>query len=185
MCTLNFEAFSVDTATSRPSAVTSGTWLVVGPLETLSVIVEPFGWKLPADGLSPTTVSFGWSESTSFRATANPAACSSELACSNGSPITEGTPTGATPFETLIRTTVPSTTFAPAFGNWPVTWPDGLSEWISTTFGFSCTDARAAVASVACLPTTLGTTDFALPVETRIVTGLPLSVCVLADGSWS
>src|SRR5204862_2901453 len=112
-------------------------WLVFGPFETLSLIVEPFGWNEPADGFSPTTVSFGSFESTSVRATAKPEACSSELACSNGSPITDGTPTGATPFETLIRTTVPWTTFEPAFGNWPVTSPDGLSEWISTSFGFS------------------------------------------------
>ena len=59
MRTLNLDAFNVETAVPRSVAVTSGTWLVFGPLETLSVIVEPPATSEFPDGLSPTTVFFG------------------------------------------------------------------------------------------------------------------------------
>src|SRR5205807_9899529 len=130
-------------------------------------------------------VPFGSFESTSRRPTANPAPCSCEAACWYGRPITGGTATGARPFETLILTVVPSITFVPAFGACAVTVPAGCDEWISTTFGWSCRAASAAAASVDECPTTFGTIHFRLPVETVIVTVLPLSSFSPADGCWS
>src|SRR5207244_5786993 len=108
ICTLKPDALSVETASAWATLVTSGTREVFGPFETLTVTVVPFGRKLPAIGSWSTTVSAGWSFSTSFRATAKPWACSRELAVAKLSPITEGTATGCGPFETLMRTTLPA-----------------------------------------------------------------------------
>ena len=68
-----------------------------------------------------------------MRATPKPARCSSDAAWSYGSPTTFGTATGFGPFETLIRTWVPSTTTVPAPGDCAVTVPSSRSELTSTT----------------------------------------------------
>src|SRR2546430_3656795 len=112
--TLKPEFFSVCFAEPSSKVVTSGTAVVVGPFETVNVIVEPFGCSVSPAGLCPVTVPFGSFDSCcTGGATAKPAPWRAEIADSTGCPITGGTATGATPFETLIRTTVPSTTREP------------------------------------------------------------------------
>src|SRR5262249_51705933 len=76
------EAVRFATASAWDRLVTSGTVEVVGPRETVSVIVVPGGWYVPASGLCATTVSFGALLSTSLRLTAKPAPRSAELALS-------------------------------------------------------------------------------------------------------
>ena len=84
--------------------MTSGMGVVFGPLDTVSVTVEPLPADVPADGFWSMTVFAGWFESTKLVLTWNPRACSSELAWSIGSLMTEATETGCGPFDTLIRT---------------------------------------------------------------------------------
>src|SRR5207244_8214791 len=162
---------SVATAEARSKLVTSGTAAVVGPFETPSVTVDPRGCSVFAPGSIPTTVPFGSFESTSRFATANPAACSWDAACSYGRPSTDGTATGLTPCEMLILTVVPWTTFEPGFGASAITVPAGSDEWISTGWNFSPTDASAAAASADDLPRTSGPVVLGFPVDTSIVTG--------------
>ena len=52
--------------------MTSGTAVVVGPSETLSVTVDPFGAALFAEGAWSRTVSAGSFDWTSMRRTAKP-----------------------------------------------------------------------------------------------------------------
>ena len=63
--------------------VTSGTVAVVGPFETLSVIVVRGAWNVSGAGLWSMTMPFGSSDSTSFLNTANPRASRVEFADSN------------------------------------------------------------------------------------------------------
>src|SRR5207244_4218668 len=129
------------------------------------------------------TVIVGWFESTSTRDTLKPAACSSELAESNDWPITGGTPIGFGPLETLMRTFVPWTTCVPPGGSCAITCPCGLSELIVCGSAFRCASVSAATASVDCSPTTDGTADFGLPLETVRLTVEPLSTRVPAVGA--
>ena len=103
--------------------VTSGTAATFGPFETNSVTVVPGATTLFALGSCWTTTPFGSFDSTSRRATANPAPWSVEAADSYGEPTTGGIGTGFGPCETLIRTSSPLTRRVPAFGSWPVTVP--------------------------------------------------------------
>src|SRR5258705_4765836 len=116
--------------------VTSGTVDVVGPLDTLSVIVLAGGWYVPASGLCAMTVSFGWSDSTSLRLTANPRPSNAELALSNVDPTTFGTITGFGPLETLSVTVWPCSTDAPAVGRCEITSSCGALASTLTIFGF-------------------------------------------------
>ena len=50
-CTLNPDARSCVIASACEMLVTSGTVEVVGPFETVSVIVAPGGWYVPPSGL--------------------------------------------------------------------------------------------------------------------------------------
>src|SRR2546421_590889 len=165
--------------------VTSGTCVVFGPLETASVIVEPSGASVFPPGSWLSTIPAASFESWSFRFTANPLAWSSELACAKGKPTTGGTPMVGGPFETLIRTFDPFTTFRPGFGACATTVFTSFAELTSWTSGFRPAEAIAAAASVADLPRTSGTTTFAGPVETKIVTAFPLSILFPAPGAWS
>src|SRR6266550_5262831 len=61
------EAFSVAWASLCERLVTSGTVEVVGPFDTITVIVVRGGWRVPTPGLVSTTVSFGASDFTSLR----------------------------------------------------------------------------------------------------------------------
>ena len=126
--TRNPAASSVERATTASCPVTSGTAPVVGPLDTESVTVEPREASEPPSGSWLTTMPAARSESTSMRVTSNPAPRSSAAAWSYGRSTTLGTVTGRGPFETLIRTRVPSTTVVPACGNCPVTRPSSSSE---------------------------------------------------------
>ena len=79
--------------------------------------VEPRAAFAPPAGLWRTTMPSGWSESTSWRATAKPAPWSRDDADSKVSPTTVGIPTGRTPRETLIRTLESLFTRLPGSGN--------------------------------------------------------------------
>ena len=182
-CTLKPDALRSFVACDSSSLVTSGTADVVGPLDTFSVTVAPFPANEFPAGLWSTTVPFGWFESTSTRDTLKPAACSSELAESNDWPITGGTPIGFGPLETLMRTFVPWTTCVPPGGSCAITCPCGLSELIVCGSAFRCASVSAATASVDCSPTTDGTADFGLPLETVRLTVEPLSTRVPAVGA--
>ena len=145
--------------------MTSGTADVFGPFETDRVTVDPGTTELPDCGLWVTTVSAGWFDSTSLRATANPAACSCELAVAKLEPTTFGTATGCGPFETCSVTSDPWSTDAPAVGVWPITVPVCLSEVTWMTFAFSFASASRPTASVDDTPRTLGTVVFGLPLD--------------------
>ena len=119
----------------------------------------------------------------SVRFTWNPFASSVEAASAYGSPTTGGTPIWAGPFETLIRTFDPRTTFSPGAGACAMTVFTSFSELISWTSGVSPAFAIVAAASVADRPRTSGTVVFALPVDTKIETWLPLSILFPGDGS--
>src|SRR5207247_4600649 len=120
--TLKPEPSSVARAVSTSWLVTSGTPLVFGPFETCRVTVVPLVAKDPPPGDWPTTVSFGWSESTCCGGPmAKPAPCSTETADGYGCPTTLGTAIGFGPFETLMRTDEPSTRTVPALGSCAVT----------------------------------------------------------------
>ena len=96
---------------------------------------------------------------------------------------TGSTAIGFGPWETLIRTFSPTTSFVPARGAWPVTVPVSFDEFTRWMSAFSPIDASAATASVACFPITPGTATFGGPVETKILTVKPLFK--RAPGSWS
>src|SRR5205085_3065551 len=164
---------------------TPGTRVVFGPFDTASVTVEPFGATVFAPRSSLSTVSAASFEALFTRSTAKPFAFSTELACAYGWPTTGGTATSAGPFETLIRTFDPFTTFTPGAGDWATTVFTSFVELTSWTSGSRPAEASAAAASVASLVRTSGTTTFALPVETKIVTKLPFAVLSPEDGSWS
>ena len=183
--TLKPEASSVDRAVASSDDVTSGIDVVVGPFETVSVTVEPLAASELPFGSWPTTTSFGWSSSTSRRATAKPAPWSCDAAWSYRSPTTDGTATGFGPFETLMRTVEPSITTVPPLGACAVTIPGSSSEETSTTFGSSPAFVSASTASSRRAPTTSGTFTFAFPVETRTVTIDPFVRRVPAPGSCS
>ena len=183
--TLKPELRSVAIASARLKLVTSGTADSFGPFDTKTVIVAPFEASVFAGGSIWTTTPFGSFDSTSRRATAKPAPWSVPAACSYGTPTTGGTAMGFGPCETLIRTVSPLTSRVPAFGNWPVTVPDSLSELIRCTLAFSPRSVSAATASVACWPITPGTVTFGLPLDTRMTTVLPLSMRSPGAGCWS
>jgi hypothetical protein len=98
--------------------------VVVGPCETFSWTVEPFGAAPPA-GLCETTVSAAWLAGTSVDATVKPFASSAALASARGLPTSLGTGTWALPLETLIRTFVPGAVRVPAAGSCATTVPTG------------------------------------------------------------
>src|SRR5919202_6533452 len=183
--TLKPDCLRIEEAVFWSSVVTSGTAVVFGPFDTVSVTVEPLGANVLPFGSWSVTVPEGSFESLSTRSTRKPFAWSSELACAKGMPTTGGTATGAGPLETLIRTFEPFTTFTPGPGACATTVPGSLSEYTSWASGLSPTDAIAAAASVELSPRTSGTRTFAAPVETKIVTELPLGVLFPCDGSWS
>ena len=140
---------SVVWAIATSWVVTSGTAEVDGPFETETVTVEPREPSDPPFGSWSVTIPAAWSESTSIRETPKPARWSSDAACSYGSPTTFGTVTGRGPFDTLIRTCVPSTTTVPAPGDCPVTVPSSRSELTSTTWASSPARVSSATASSA------------------------------------
>ena len=112
-----------------------------------------------------------------------PAAWSVAVAWSSGLPTTLGTATGAGPFETLIRTELPTTSFVPAFGSCAVTWFAGVFELTPCTSGFRCSAFSWLTASDSCWPTSVGTATFGFPVEIQIVTGLPFWILLPSVGS--
>ena len=177
------ELSSVAVAVSLSRVVTSGTWTWVGPFETVSVTVEPIGAIVFPPGSSPRTVSFGSFEARSTRVTLKPFAFSVDSACAYGIPTTGGTAIDAGPFETLIRTFEPRTTRVPGPGDCAITVFTGFSELTSWTSGSRPTFAIAAAASVADCPRTSGTAVLGAPVETKIVTWLPLSIRLPGAGS--
>src|SRR5919204_2084988 len=118
MWTRKPDALSWETAEAWSWLSTLGIAEVRGPFETLTVTVVPTGWYVPPGGLVETTVSAGWFESTLWRATANPAACSSEFAVAKLCPTTLGAAIGFGPFETFSVTFVPWSTDAPSVGAW-------------------------------------------------------------------
>jgi len=77
--------------------VTSGTADVDGPLDTVTVTVDPFEPSEPPLGVWLVTMPAAWSESSSMRETLNPARWSSDAAWSYGRPTTFGTETGFGP----------------------------------------------------------------------------------------
>ena len=101
-----------------------------------------------------------------------PAAWSSELAWSIGSPITDGTETGCGPFETLIHTVLPTVLFVCGGGSWARTVPAGFADGTGRRRGLSPSFVSAATASVELVPTRSGTSAFGRPVETQIVISL-------------
>ena len=190
--------FSVATLTLKPapSSVsvalvssrfdTSGTAEDDGPVDTCNVTVDPFGAGTLPPGSCPTTTPAAASfDDTSFLEATKPAAPSTVTAESYGRPTTFGTSTDFGPFETLIRTTVPSSTVSPALGSWAVTVPSSLSELTSTTLAFRPASAIACTASSRPLPRTSGTGVFRFPSDTISVTALPLSMRSPAFGSCS
>ena len=95
----------------------------------MSVTCEPRGSDVPGFGLVSTTVPLGFVESASCCETLKPSCSSSDCASEAFLPITsEGTITGGSPLETLIRTVVPFTTIVPGAGDWPVTVPVALLD---------------------------------------------------------
>src|SRR5690348_3391803 len=133
-------------------------------------MIDPGATAAPGVGLVPTTVPFGWSDSTCWLLTAKPAPWSADVAFASGWPTTFGTATGFGPFETLTRTEVFHSTTAPAGGAVASTVFAGLSELISKSLYFRCACVSAAVASAAFVPTVSGTCVFGLPFETKSVT---------------
>src|SRR5436190_23340580 len=115
-------------------------------------------------------VSFGWSLSTSLRLTAKPAPSRAEFALSNVEPITLGTMTGCGPFDTLSLIAEPSSTEAPDFAVWLITWFSGasLSTWQILHFRFAA--HRSDIAWSSGSPTTLGTFVCGGPADEKIVT---------------
>jgi hypothetical protein len=133
-------------------------------LETLSLIDEPAGAE-PL-GLWSTTLSAGWSLSTSTRLTAKPWFWRAALAWSKDRPMTDGTETSAGPLETLIRTLLPFTTVFPPGGSCPVTVSGGLLEATENTFATKPALVSVLTASACDFPTTLGTATVGGPLET-------------------
>ncbi len=83
--------------------VTSGTWVVVGPFETVSVTREPCGAAVPCRRVLDDTITRRcWSEATSTLATVKPRPFSADWAFAYGSPVTSGIVTGFAPRETLM-----------------------------------------------------------------------------------
>src|SRR5882724_12369234 len=164
--TPNPEAFSVACASFCVNVVTSGTVEVVGPFDTMTVIVVRGGWSVPGPGLVLTTVSFGASDFTSLRKTANPLPRRVEFADSNVEPTTFGTATGFGPLETFSLTCDPCFTDRPALGDCEITCPCGLSDSVGTAVPFSFASWRADRALSSGSPTTLGTSVFGGPCET-------------------
>src|SRR6266550_2376410 len=160
------EALSVACASFCVSVVTSGTVEVVGPFDTMTVIVVPGGWSVPGPGLVLTTVSFGASDFTSLRKTANPLPRRIEFAESNVEPTTFGTAIGFGPFETLRLTCVPCFTDKPAVGDCEITCPWGLSDSVGMALPFSFASWRSDSALSSGSPTTLGTSVLGGPSET-------------------
>src|SRR5689334_9221733 len=129
MIDLKPAALTVCTATGTEKPRTSGTGAVCGPRDTVSVTCEPRCAELPGFGSVSMTVSLGFVESASCVWTLKPSCWSSDVASDTLLPITsEGTITGGSPPETLIRTTVPFTTIVPGLGDWPVTVPCALLD---------------------------------------------------------
>src|SRR6266581_433858 len=130
------------------------------------------------------TVFWGWSDSAYVGSTLNPRALSVEVACAIGSPMTFGTATGVGPFDTLIRTFVPWTTFVPGDGSCAVTTFGFAPPGTPCSSGTRFAALSAATASVELCPRTSGTATFGLPVETQIVTSLPFACRLPGFGSW-
>src|SRR6476646_10866167 len=122
------EDCSVCSAEPRSVLVTSGTAAVFGPLETVSETADPRPAVLPPLGLWSMTVLAGSLLSTTRTETVKPAAWSSEVAWSIGSPITDGTEIGCGPFETFTSTTLPTVSFTPGFGACARTSPTGFCD---------------------------------------------------------
>ena len=92
---------------------------------------------------------------------------SAAAASSNDRPITFGSPVRCGPFETLSRTSLPSTMLVPPLGSCAITVPSGSSEKMSTTLGTSPAERNVATASDSRAPTTSGTCTLGFPVETK------------------
>ena len=105
-----------------------------------------------------------------MRVTPNPARWSSAEAWSYGSPTTFGTSTGFGPFETLIRTCVPSTTTVPGWSDCAVTVPSSRSEFTSETWTLRPAAVSSRTAESRSCPTTVGTVTFGRPDDTSIET---------------
>ena len=102
--------------------VTSGTWEVAGPFETVRTIRVPFGAAVPCGGSIEITTPCGcWSEAASMRPTVKPSPIRADWAFAYGSPVTSGMTIGLAPRETLIVTVEPLSTLSPAAGSCPVT----------------------------------------------------------------
>src|SRR3954468_12268870 len=106
-CQRKPEDCSVCWAEPRSVLVTSGTAAVFGPFDTGRDTAGPRPGVLPPLGLSSTTVFAGWLSSTTRTETVKPAACSSDVAWSIGSPITQGTGTGRGPLPTVTSPRLP------------------------------------------------------------------------------
>ena len=116
-------------ATCLSWPTSSGTVVVLGPLETVIVTVEPLVACVPAVGA---LVGDDALRVSSRRARSWTSTCESGLlerrlrVCPPTSRRTLGTATCLAPLETSRTTSVPSTTCSPAGGSWPMTLPDRL-----------------------------------------------------------
>ncbi len=96
--------------------------------------------------------------------------------------VTFGTTTGAGPLATLTRTVDPLTAGLPGPGAVAVTWP-AVPPGTVCTSGVKPASLSAWTASPCDLPSRLGTSTIGLPVETQIVTSLPLATSLPSAGS--
>ena len=87
------------------------------------------------------------------------------------------------PLETFTFTWVPLLTFCPSAGSTLTTCPFGLSESTSVMFGFRPAPSRAAFASSADVPTTVGMVTWLLPLEMVTFTFAPFCAEEPASGS--
>src|SRR3954463_11615308 len=101
-------------------------------------------------------------------------------------PTTSGALTCGRPDETVSAIALPTTTSAPAAGDWLMTLPDGtvMLDVVVIVPTTSCTAVIALVAAARVNPTTSGALACGRPVEIVSATALPTTTSAFAAGFW-
>src|SRR3954469_22878705 len=101
-------------------------------------------------------------------------------------PTTSGALTCGRPDETVSAIALPTTTSAPAAGDWLMTLPDGtvMLEAVVSVPTTSCAPVIAVVAAACVNPTTAGALTCGRPVDNVSAIALPTTTSAPAAGDW-
>src|SRR3954468_18267928 len=165
---------------------TAGALTCGRPVDTVSAIALPTTTSAPAAGDWLMTLPDGtvMLEAVVSVPTTSCAPLIAVVAAACVNPTTAGALTCGRPVDNVSATALPTTTSAPAAGDWLMTLPDGtvMLDAVVSVPTTSCAPVIAAVAAACVKPTTAGALTCGRPLETVSAIALPTTTSAFAAG---